>query len=53
MVGMKNLIDALIDVDMSDEIILVQAKKKYGDYFTDDELEEFIAEAKGKTLQEA
>ncbi|CCI86013.1 hypothetical protein FC52_GL000603 [Lactobacillus pasteurii DSM 23907 = CRBIP 24.76] len=25
----------------------------YGDYFTDDELEEFIAEAKGKTLQEA
>ncbi|CCI85096.1 hypothetical protein [Lactobacillus pasteurii] len=35
-----------------DDAILNKVKSQYGNYFSDDELKEFIAQAKGKTLQE-
>ena len=51
--GVKKLIDVLIDLSHDDETIFIKAKNKYGQYFSDDELKQFIAEAKNDSLQEA
>ncbi|CCI85639.1 hypothetical protein [Lactobacillus pasteurii] len=37
----------------NEDAVFDEAKDQYGEYFTDDQLREFIAQAKGKTLQEA
>ncbi|CCI87022.1 hypothetical protein [Lactobacillus gigeriorum] len=50
--GVKKLIDVLIDLSHDDETIFIKAKNKYGQYFSDDELKQFIAEAKNDSLQE-
>ena len=51
--GVKKLIDVLIDLSLDDETIFIKAKNKYGQYFSDEELKQFIAEAKNDSLQEA
>ena len=53
LVGVKKLIAAFIKASVVDDVIFEQAKAQYGDYFTDDELKEFIDEAKDRTVQEA
>ena len=51
--GVKNLIDVLKDDDYTSEDIFSRIKRVYGQYFSDDELKQFIAEAKKDSLQEA
>ena len=51
--GVKNLIEVLIDLSLDDKIIFLKVKNKYGQYFSDDELKQFISEAKNDSLQEA
>lgn len=51
LVGVKKLISALLPMD--DVALLTKTRKQYGEYFTDDQLKEFIAEVKDQTLQEA
>ena len=51
--GVKNLIEVLIDLSLDDKIIFLKVKNKYGQYFSDDELKQFISEAKNDFLQEA
>ena len=51
--GVKKLIGVLIDLSLDDKTIFIKAKNEYGQYFSDDELKQFIAEAKTDSLQEA
>lgn len=53
LVGVKKSIDIALSFTQDDDAILNKVKSQYGDHFTDNELEEFIAEAKSKTLREA
>ena len=51
--GVKKLIIAMMEISTDDRIIFNAAKKQYGEYFSDDELKQFIAEAKNDSLQDA
>ncbi|KRK07763.1 hypothetical protein FC52_GL001454 [Lactobacillus pasteurii DSM 23907 = CRBIP 24.76] len=51
--GLTNLILGFGESGLSDEIIFSQAKKRYGKYFTDEQIKQFMNEAKGTALQEA
>lgn len=51
--GVKKLIIAMMDASLDDTVVLSAAKKQYGQYFSDDELKQFITEAKSDSLQEA
>ncbi|WP_056987811.1 Rpn family recombination-promoting nuclease/putative transposase, partial [Lactobacillus gigeriorum] len=51
--GIKRLIIAMMEISTDDRIIFNAAKKQYGEYFSDGELKQFIAEAKNDSLQEA
>ncbi|CCI86256.1 Rpn family recombination-promoting nuclease/putative transposase [Lactobacillus gigeriorum] len=51
--GVKKLIGVLIDLSLDVKTIFIKAKNEYGQYFSDDELKQFIAEAKTDSLQEA
>lgn len=49
--AVKKSIDIALSFTQDDDTILNKVKSQYGNYFSDDELKEFIAQAKGKTLQ--
>ena len=51
--GVKKLIGVLIDLSLDVKTIFIKAKNEYGQYFSDDELKQFIAEAKTDSLQGA
>ena len=51
--GVKKLIIAMMEASLDHTVIFNAAKKQYGQYFSDDELKQFIAEAKNDSLQEA
>ena len=51
--GIKRLIIAMMEISTDNRIIFNAAKKQYGEYFSDGELKQFIAEAKNDSLQEA
>ncbi|CCI84563.1 hypothetical protein FC52_GL000701 [Lactobacillus pasteurii DSM 23907 = CRBIP 24.76] len=53
LVGVKKSIDIALSFTQDDDAILNKVKSQYGDHFTDDDLKELIAKAKGKLLQEA
>ena len=53
LVGVKKLIRTIIRISNDDATAFNEAKAQYGDYYTDDQLKEFIAEARNRTLQEA
>ena len=42
-----------MEISTDNRIIFNAAKKQYGEYFSDGELKQFIAEAKNDSLQEA
>ncbi|KRK07522.1 hypothetical protein FC52_GL001686 [Lactobacillus pasteurii DSM 23907 = CRBIP 24.76] len=44
--GLNNLIISFGESGLSDEMIFNQAKKRYGKYFTDEEIKQFMNEAK-------
>ena len=51
--GVNKLIIAMMDASLDDTVVLNAAKKQHGQYFSDEELKQFIAEAKNDSLQEA
>lgn len=51
--GLIKLIRYVMKTSNNEDAVFDEAKDQYGEYFTDDQLREFIAQAKGKTLQEA
>ncbi|KRK07265.1 hypothetical protein FC52_GL000814 [Lactobacillus pasteurii DSM 23907 = CRBIP 24.76] len=44
--GLNNLIIILGESDFSDEQIFAKVKSRYGKYFTDEEIKQFMDEAK-------
>ena len=51
--GVKKLIATIMKFSTDSTIIFDTVKEQYGEYFSDDELKQFIAEAKTDSLQEA
>lgn len=51
--GIKKLIATIMKFSTDSTIIFDTVKEQYGEYFSDDELKQFIAEAKTDSLQEA
>ncbi len=51
--GVKKLIATIMKFSTDSTIIFDTVKEQYGEYFSDDELKQFIAEAKNDSLQEA
>ena len=51
--GVKKLIIAMMEASLDHTVIFNAAKKQYSQYSSDDELKQFIAEAKNDSLQEA
>ena len=51
--GVKKLIATIMKFSTDSTIIFDTVKEQYGEYFSDDELKQFIAEAKTDSLREA
>ena len=51
--GVKKLIATVRSFTADEDVIFNKVKEQYGEYFSDDELKQFIAEAKNDSLQEA
>ena len=51
--GVKKLIATIMKFSTDSTIIFDTVKEQYGEYFSDDELKQFIAEVKTDSLQEA
>ena len=51
--GVKKLIATVMKFSTDNTTIFDTVKEQYGEYFSDDELKHFIAEAKSDSLQEA
>ena len=45
-VGVKKLIVTVMGFTVDEDVIFKKVKEQYGQYFSDDELKQFIAEAK-------
>ena len=51
--GVKKLIATVRSFTADEDVIFNKVKEQYGQYFSDDEIKQFIAEAKNDSLQEA